>query len=131
VVEDAANVNDHLLLRATIEAVVVERPSPRSKPKQNLSLDKGYDNPVGHQTTREKGYRPHIRPIGEPWPFWGKRRHRPRRWVVERALAWLSKCRAILVRYEKKSQNDPGLLQFACALLWYRRRASCPSRHDF
>lgn len=31
------------------------------------------------------------------------------------------KTRGLLVRYEKKSANYLGLLQFACALLWYRR----------
>ena len=34
-----------------------------------------------------------------------------RRWVVERTLAWLSKCRAILVRYDKKASNYVGLIQ--------------------
>ena len=42
-------------------------------------------------------------------------------WVVERTLSWLSKCRALLVRYDKKAQNYLGLLQLACALLWFRR----------
>jgi transposase len=41
--------------------------------------------------------------------------------VVERTLGWLSKCRGLLVRYEKQSENYLGLLQFACALYWYRR----------
>jgi transposase len=41
--------------------------------------------------------------------------------VVERAFAWLSKCRGILVRYEKKAGNYQGLIQLACGLLWYRR----------
>jgi putative transposase len=45
----------------------------------------------------------------------------PRRWVVERTFAWLSKCRGILVRYEKKDSNDLGLIPMACGLLWYRR----------
>ncbi|MBI2760025.1 MAG: transposase, partial [Chloroflexi bacterium] len=44
-----------------------------------------------------------------------------RRWVVERTLAWLSKCRAILIRWDKKAVNYLALLQYACALLWYRR----------
>ena len=43
------------------------------------------------------------------------------RWVVERTLAWLSKCRAILVRYDKRASNYLALLKYACALLWYRR----------
>jgi hypothetical protein len=41
--------------------------------------------------------------------------------VVERTLAWLSKCRAILVRYDKKACNYLGLIKLACALIWYRR----------
>ena len=44
------------------------------------------------------------------------------RWVVERTSAWLSNCRAILVRYDKKPANYLGLLQLACALIWYRRQ---------
>ena len=53
----------------------------------------------------------------------GERRPFPaRRWVVERTLSWLSKCRAILVRYDKKASNYVGLIQLACALLWYRRQ---------
>ena len=37
--------------------------------------------------------------------------------MVERTLAWLSKCRGILVRYDKKASNYLGLLQLACALI--------------
>lgn len=44
-----------------------------------------------------------------------------RRWVVEWTLAWLSKCRALLVRYDKPAENFFGLIQLACGLLWYRR----------
>ncbi len=36
-------------------------------------------------------------------------------------LAWLSRWRGILVRWEMKPENYLGLLQFACALLWFRR----------
>jgi putative transposase len=62
---------------------------------------------------------PHIRRIGEEKR--NCRRGKPRRWVVERTISWLSMCRAILVRYDKRSVNYLGLLQLACALLWYRR----------
>jgi putative transposase len=40
---------------------------------------------------------------------------------VERTLAWLSKCRGLLVRYKKKAANHLGLVMVACSLLWYRR----------
>ena len=69
------------------------------------------------------GYTPHIRRIGEEKLDEKKRqRHPARRWVVERTLGWLSKCRGILVRYAKKSSNYLGFIQLACALLWYRRQ---------
>ena len=47
----------------------------------------------------------------------GRKRYPARRWVVERTLAWLSKCRAVLGRYDKKASNYIGLLQLACTLL--------------
>jgi putative transposase len=118
----AANVNDHLVLEATIEAIVVERPRPTAAQPQHLCLDAGYDNPTGHRVAQERGYTPHIRPIGEEKKRYRRTRaQRPRRWVVERTLAWLSKCRALLVRYDKHAENYLGLLQLACGLLWYRR----------
>lgn len=43
------------------------------------------------------------------------------RWIVERTLAWLSRCRAILVRYDKLAERYLALVKLACALLWFRR----------
>lgn len=100
---------------------MIERPDPKEV-EQHLCLDKGYDNPSGRRTAKEAGYVPHIRRIGEEkLDSQGSKRLPARRWVVERTLAWLSKCRAILVRYDKKPVNYLGLLQLACALIWYRR----------
>ena len=122
VVLAGANCNDHLLLEETIEAIVVERPEPTSKHPQNLCLDKGYDNEGTRQLVNEKGYTPHIRRIGEEKRDQeGKKRYPARRWVVERTLAWLNKCRGILVRWEKKASNYLGMIKVACALIWGRR----------
>ena len=52
---------------------------------------------------------------------WEKRYPAPRR-VVERTHLWLSKCRAILVRYQKKTANHLGLTNVACSLLEYCRQ---------
>jgi transposase len=66
----------------------------------------------------------HIRRIGEEkLDASGDKAFPARRWVVERTHAWFSKCRGLLVRYDKKSANYLGLLHFACCLLWYRRVA--------
>ena len=70
-----------------------------------------------------QGYRGQTRRIGEEKLDAQEVKCYPaRRWVVERTLAWLSKCRATLVRYDKKESNYVGLIQLACALLWYRRQ---------
>ena len=118
---DGANVHDTKLLERTIDAIVIERPDPEQV-VQNLCLDKGYDNPTGEAACATAGYVPHIRRIGEEkLDTWGEKTHPARRWVVERTIAWLQKCRALLIRYDKKAQNYKGLIQLACALLWYRR----------
>jgi putative transposase len=119
-----ANVHDTKLLAATLEAIVVERPLPTEEKPQHLCLDKGDDNPTGHETGATYQYTPHIRRIGaEKLDPNGQKSYPACRWVVERTLAWLSKCRGLLVRYEKKAVNFLGLLQLACALIWMRRWA--------
>jgi putative transposase len=122
VVVAPANVHDAKLLEATLEAIVVERPTVTEDSPQNLSLDKGYDNPTGWQAATYHSYQPHIRRIGqEKLDSHGRKRYPARRWVVERTLGWLSKCRAILVRYDKKACNYLGFIKLACALFWYRK----------
>ncbi len=104
---------------------MVERPAPTEKAPQHLCLDKGYDNAPAREIVEGRNYTPHIRRIGEEKldeEAGVKRYPARRRWVVERTLGWLSKCRAILVRYDKKAANYLGLTKVACILLWYRRQ---------
>jgi putative transposase len=123
VVIAGANVHDTKLLAATLDAIVVARPVPTLERPQHLCLDLGYDNPTGAEAVATHHYIPHLRRIGKEKLdlATGEKRFPARRWVVERTLAWLSKCRALLIRYDKHAANFRGLLQFACALLWYRR----------
>ena len=75
-----ANVHDTKLLAMTLESVVVEHPEGRAG-TQHLCLDKGYDNPTGHQAVAAHGYRGHIRRIGEEkLDAKGVKRHPARRW---------------------------------------------------
>ncbi|OWK36474.1 IS5 family transposase [Fimbriiglobus ruber] len=122
VVIDGANRHDAKLLKATIEAIVIERPDPKEH-EQHLCLDKAYDNPSGQSAASEAQYTPHIRRIGEEKTTVTVKHPdgKPRRWVVERTLSWLNRCRAILVRYAKNGKNYLGLVQLACSLIWYRR----------
>jgi putative transposase len=118
-----ANVHDCKVLERTIAAIVVDRPKPTEKSPQHLCLDKGYDNPTGRAAAESQGHTPHIRRIGEEkLDAKGRKKRKARRWVVERTLGWMSKCRGILIRYAKKSCNYLGLIQLCSGLLWYRRQ---------
>lgn len=118
-----ANVHDCKVLERTIDAMVVDRPQPTQESPQHLCLDKGYDNPTGRAAAESGGHRPHIRRIGEEkLDAKGRKNRKARRWVVERTLGWMSKCRGILIRYAKKSGNYLGLIQLCAGLLWFRRQ---------
>ena len=114
--------NDHLLLAITLDAVVVERPAPAEDKPQHLCLDKGYDNEPARTVVAARGYREHIRRIGEEkQDETGQKKHPARRWVVERTFAWLSRWRGLLIRWDKKPQNYLANMKLACGLLWIRR----------
>ena len=123
VVITGANVHDSLLLQDALEAVIVEPPDPVNGPTQHLCLDKAFGGAACDATARVFGYEPHVRQIGEEKldPESGKKKRPARRWVVERTIGWLNRCRGIIIRYEKKAQNYLAVVQLACALLWYRR----------
>jgi putative transposase len=121
VVIAGANVVEQKLLKATIEALVVERPDPKEE-EQDRCWDQGDDNPNGRAAATAGGDVPPIRRIGAEAKTCDRSRgHKPRRWVVARALAWRSTCRGMLVRYDQKDGNYLGLIPLACGLLWYRR----------
>jgi transposase len=94
------------------------RPGPPRRRPRCVQGDRGYDSERHRAELRRRGITPLIayRYRGGHGSGLGRTR-----WVVERTLAWLQKCRAILIRYDKKSQNYLGIVQLACALLWSRR----------
>jgi len=118
-----ANQHDSLVLQDILEAVVVEPPNPFTGPTQHLCLDKAFVGAPCDATARVFGYEPHVRQIGEEkLDEKGKRKYPARRWVVERTISWLNRCRAVLIRWDKKAENYLGMIQLACALIWYRRK---------
>jgi putative transposase len=109
-------------LADTLDAIVVERPQPTEQAPQHLCLDKAYDNRTGQNVCAQRDYHAHIRRIGEEKKDEaGQKTYPARRWVVERTFSWLSRCRALLVRYDKKAECYLAMFKLACALLWYRR----------
>jgi len=114
-----ANRHDSLVPQDVLEAVVVEPPADA---RQHLCPDKAFVGGPCDATARVFDYEPHVRQIGaEKVGATGQKTYPARRWVVERTIAWLNRCRAILIRWDKKAENHLGMIQPACALLWYRR----------
>jgi putative transposase len=66
---DGANRHDKKLVKATLDAIVIERPSSdfgsEEEIKQNMCMDKGYDYPDIKELVEEYGYTAHIRSRGE------------------------------------------------------------------
>lgn len=122
-----ANVPDYQLMAGTLDAIVPLRPLPAAGTPHELYGDRGYDYSACDTAAAVRGYTTRIGPKGGGWMRVGvpppspPPQYRRRRWIVERTLAWLSKCRALLVRYEKKAANYLGFVRVTCILLWYRR----------
>ena len=117
---DGANRNDHQLMRPTLEAIPVRRPTPTRRRPQHLCLDKGFDYDEPRAVAEEFGFTLHLRRRGEE--AWAKRhaRAKARRWVVERTHSWLNRLCAILIRWNKKPENYLALLHFAFGLIAWR-----------
>jgi putative transposase len=123
VVIAGADVPERRLPRATIEAIVVERPEPTSESPRHLCLARAYDSETGERAAVAAKYTPHIRRIGEEEKSCDESKgHQPRRRVAERTFGWPSKCRGIPARYDKRDTNYLGLIRFSRALYRYRRR---------
>ena len=113
-----AHVHDSKVFGGLIDSIVPvrgKRGRPRRRPEK-LHAYKGYDYPRCRRSLRKRGIRARIaRRGGES----GERSGR-HRWVVERTLAWLSRCRRLCVRCEQRTDIHEALLVLCCALI-------CPS----
>ena len=99
--------------------------------QQHLCLDKGYNSEHEEQELIKRGYVLHIpikkkkkgtnneKDITRPMP--NLKKYSPKRWVVERTNSWHNRFRKLFTRYEKKSENYLGLIQFSCGIIIYRK----------
>jgi transposase len=100
--------------------MVVFRPKPTEEKPQNLCLDAGF---TGHaETAKSRACIPHIRPRGEEkMEIERNPDFKPRRWVVEVSHSFVNRFRKLLVRFEKKAINYLGLIEFAFAIIVWRK----------
>jgi putative transposase len=117
----AANVNDHIALPDVLGNHVVVRPQPSSTQPQHLCLDAAFDNDPARWTVCREYYTAHIAPAGgRPDDAPQHEGGQARRWVVERAHAWLDRFRRLVVNWEKNTESRYAFLCLACALIAFR-----------
>ena len=89
----------------------------------HLCLDKGYGTCASQRRSLLNGFEEHIRSRGEE--VRDRWRTPARRWVVERAFAWLKGFRSLRTRYCCYLVNFMGLLYLALAVSfgenWYSK----------
>ena len=137
----SASTHDIKLVTDVVDNVVISRPSSKfrngrrrkvRRQQQHLCLDKGYNSENEEQELIKQGYILHI-PIKKKKkkgtnnekditrPILNIKKYSPKRWVVERTNSWHNRFRKLFTRYEKKSENYLGLVQFSCCIIIYRK----------
>jgi putative transposase len=133
VVVDGANRTDMKLAEATLDGIMIARPTPTKEQPQHVCLDAGYDYDAISETVRSHHYEPHIRPnlhnraqvtpATQPEEQTSSNLEptkQPRRWVVERLHSWLNRSRRLLVRWEKLDFTYKAFLHLACGLICFQ-----------
>ena len=119
VILTGANVHDSKVFEEIIEGVEPIRSSSgrtRRRPDK-LHADKGYDFPRCRSVLRQRGIKARIARRGVD----SSERLGRHRWVVKRTLAWLSCCRRLCVRYERRADIHEAFLELGCALVCFNR----------
>jgi transposase len=118
-VVSAANVNDHLMLNETLDALrPIRQPvgRPRKRPAK-LHADKGYDYRSCRELLKRRGITARIARRG----IESSTRLGQHRYVIERGLEWISRFRRLVRRYERQASHFAAFLVLACAVICYRR----------
>jgi transposase len=111
----AANVHDSMMLEEMVDAIEpIRRPRgrPRKRP-QKLHADKAYDAKKCREALRRRGIKTRIATKGKE----SSEKLGRHRWVVERTLSWLNRCRRLKVRYERRADIHQAFLDLGCALI--------------
>jgi putative transposase len=121
IIVSAANRHDVTQLVATLDAIVVPRPTLCAGTGEHLCADAGFVGQQARQDMLERGYTPHVRSRGEESKAKNVPGQRARRWVVEVAHSWFTRFRKLLVRYEKTDRSYMALNMLAAAIIAFRK----------
>lgn len=119
VVLTGANRHDKV---SAMELIVSASPRRPAHKEQHLLADKAYDSDDLREFAASAGYIVHIKVNPRrkgaaqlPQDDLPTKIYPARRWIVERTISWLTKCRSLRTRWSKKAGNWLALVQLACS----------------
>jgi len=112
-----ANRHDSVAFEALLDAVPpIRQPNGRRRKRPDkVHADKAYDIPRCRQALRRRHIKVRIARKGID----SSQRLGRHRWVVERTLAWLNRCRRLTVRYERRADIHQAFLTLGCCLICF------------
>ncbi|MFJ3863974.1 IS5 family transposase [Streptomyces nigra] len=115
----AANLHDSQALIPLVRGIppIRSRRGPRRRRPAKLHGDKGYDYRHLRQWLAARGIRHRLARKG----IESSQRLGRHRWVVERTMSWLSGCRRLHRRYERKPEHFLAFTAIAATLICHRR----------
>ncbi|CAM5648440.1 hypothetical protein GCM10010280_38820 [Streptomyces pilosus] len=115
----AANLHDSQALIPLVRGIppIRSRRGPRRRRPGKLYGDKGYDYRHLRRWLASRGIRHRLARKG----IESSRRLGRHRWVVERTVSWLSGCRRLHRRYERKPEHFLAFTAIAATLICHRR----------
>ncbi|MFD8927503.1 IS5 family transposase [Streptomyces mirabilis] len=118
----AANLHDSQALIPLVRGIppIRSRRGPRRRRPGKLHGDKGYDYRHLRRWLSSRGIRHRLARKG----IESSQRLGKHRWVVERTVSWLSGCRRLHRRYERKPEHFLAFTAIAATLICHRRLAN-------
>jgi transposase len=113
-----ANRHDSVVFEDLLDAVPpIRQPNGRRRKRPaKVHADKAYDIPrCRHALTRR-----HIKVRIARKGIDSSQRLGRHRWVIERTLAWLGRCRRLTIRYERRADIHQAFLTLGCALICFK-----------
>jgi transposase len=112
-----ANRHDSVVFEDLLDAVPpIRQPNGRRRKRPaKLYADKAYDIPRCRQALRRRHIQVRIARKGID----SSQRLGRHRWVIERTLAWLNRCRRLTIRYERRADIHQAFLTLGCCLICF------------
>ncbi len=113
-----ANRHDSVVFEELLDAIppIKQANGRRRKRPAKVHADKAYDIPRCRQALSQRHIKVRIARKGID----ASQRLGRHRWVIERTLAWLNRCRRLTIHYERRADIPQAFLTLGCCLICFK-----------